>query len=406
MPISGNNLIKLLQQVDNTFTSITGQSISFIDRLGEWKIPLNLNLFTDFCKYVISSKIGSVMCRDCNHAFHCINENGANIDQCHMGVTMISVPINLNGSCDMLITNAQFLLEGTVENFRHNLLANAHRLNLDYDKLLEYSKKIKVLSYTDAMARAQFLKILAEYITITEAELQVRKNYYVELQKKMELENRLKNMEFKFLQSQISPHFLFNTLNLLMRIAHREGAAHTADLIYDLADLLRWGFKNKNSVCPLKDELECVLSYLRIQQERLGDMLIVETDFDPEADNFLIPVLTIQPLVENAIIHGVRDDNQTVNIGVKAHRTDTSIVIMVQDNGAGIASDTLKRINSFEEKGTGIENVVERIRLYFNGKASFNIDSAEAKGTKITITCPLDKQNRGEGNEQITDHRG
>jgi len=398
VPLTETSLIKLLQQVDNTFTSITGQSISFIDRRGKWKIPLNINLFTDFCSYVISSEMGSVLCRDCNHAFHCVDDNGAKIDQCHMGVTMISVPINLNGSFDMLITNAQFLLEGSVESFNRNLLANSERLNLNYNKLLEFSSRLKVLSYTDAMARAQFLKILAEYITITEAELKARNNYHEELQKKLELKNRLKNMEFKFLQSQISPHFLFNTLNLLMRLAHREGAEKTADLIYDLADLLRWGFKNKDSVCPLREELECVMSYLRIQKERLGDMLIVETDFDPKAGNFLIPVLTIQPLVENTIIHGIRDETQTVNITVKVRRTNGSIIIKVQDNGAGIPPNTLHKINSFQEKGTGIENVVERIRLYFNGKASFEIKSAESIGTEITISCPLETQTVGEGN--------
>lgn len=388
MALVETNLILLLQQVNSAFTSITGQSISFIDQSGEWKIPLNYNLFTDFCKYIITSPEGSTLCRDCNHAFEDISGTDAKICQCHMGITMISVPINLGQGSDMLITNAQFLLEGTDKDFYNRLPANAERLGLDVGRLRKYAKKLKTMSCADAMARTQFLKILAQYVSITEAELQTRKSYYESQNKKYELENRLKDLEFKFLQSQISPHFLFNTLNLLTRMAHQEGAPKTAALIYDLADLLRWGYKNKNSVCRLEEELDCVMSYLRIQMQRLGDLLQVSVKIDPECKRFLLPVLTIQPLVENIIVHGLKDGGPVL-ASIHIFKDGTKVTIKIQDDGTGIPPVVLAKLNKGEKvSGTGIENVVKRILLYFNNQASFSIRNREARGTEVTIICP------------------
>ena len=114
------------------------------------------------------------------------------------------------------------------------------------------------------------LQVFAGYVATSEAELETRREYARQVEKKLALERTLHASEFKFLQSQISPHFLFNTLNLLMRTAYREGAPQTADLICDLADLLRRAYYYKDSICTLAEEMQCARQYLTLQSQRLG----------------------------------------------------------------------------------------------------------------------------------------
>lgn len=129
---------------------------------------------------------------------------------------------------------------------------------------------LRVLSAEELDARMQMLQVFAGYVATSEAELETRREYARQVEKKLALERTLHASEFKFLQSQISPHFLFNTLNLLMRTAYREGAPQTADLICDLADLLRRAYYYKDSICTLAEEMQCARQYLTLQSQRLG----------------------------------------------------------------------------------------------------------------------------------------
>lgn len=392
MSFSETNLFKLMEKVDNTFTSITGQSISFIDRKGNWLFPLNLDLFTDFCKYIITSEKGYAKCKECNQAFESTEYRKISITKCHMGLSTISIPISLEGKDVFLITLGQILKEGEEGEFYNRLEVNAIELDLDYDKMLKNSYKLKVLNYGEIQARGQFLLILSEYITISETELQLRNKYLSELKEKIELENRLREMEFKFLQSQISPHFLFNTLNLLARTANEEGGTKTANLIYDLSDLLRWSFKSKDSICFLYEEFDCVEKYLHIQKARFGNKLDVEINIEPNLNNQLIPVLTIQPLVENIIIHGIPNGDRKVKIIINGETKGNYAVISIRDTGEGISNEILNRLKTQNNISSGIKNVEERLKLYFKNNAKFNIESRLGVGTKVTISWPLEQR--------------
>ena len=236
------------------------------------------------------------------------------------------------------------------------------------------------------------LQVFAGYVVTSEAELETRREYARQVEKKLALERTLHASEFKFLQSQISPHFLFNTLNLLMRTAYREGAPQTADLICDLADLLRRAYYYKDSICTLAEEMQCARQYLTLQSQRLGPGFSFEVGDVSACGQLMIPVLTIQPLVENAILHGAGEDEHPLHVKVSATAEDGKLVISVSDNGAGIPEEVLKKLRDHQAGGSGVQNVTERLKLFFGPEAEVDIQSALGSGTRIVLTCPLKKQ--------------
>lgn len=270
MAVTGHALNQLLQQMDRTFSNVTGQSVSFIDQEGHYQGPLRLDVFTGFCRRVISSEKGAQHCLACNHSFGLDAEQRCTVSQCHMGISVISVPVTLPEARGLSLTYGQFLTRDTEKAFYSTLRRHCQELELDYDEMVALAGTLRVLSAEELDARMQMLQVFAGYVATSEAELETRREYARQVEKKLALERTLHASEFKFLQSQISPHFLFNTLNLLMRTAYREGAPQTADLICDLADLLRRAYYYKDSICTLAEEMQCARQYLTLQSQRLG----------------------------------------------------------------------------------------------------------------------------------------
>lgn len=270
MAVTGHALNQVLQQMDRTFSNVTGQSVSFIDQEGHYQGPLRLDVFTGFCRRVISSEKGAQHCLACNHSFGLDAEQRCTVSQCHMGISVISVPVPLPEARGLSLTYGQFLTRDTEKAFYSTLRRHCQELELDYDEMVALAGTLRVLSAEELDARMQMLQVFAGYVATSEAELETRREYARQVEKKLALERTLHASEFKFLQSQISPHFLFNTLNLLMRTAYREGAPQTADLICDLADLLRRAYYYKDSICTLAEEMQCARQYLTLQSQRLG----------------------------------------------------------------------------------------------------------------------------------------
>ena len=255
----------LLHQMDLAFTNVTGQTISFIDQSGSWHGPLRLERFTQFCRCVMDSPEGAARCRACNHTMGLRAGDGVVVECCHMGVSVISMPVPVEEERSIYLSYGQFLTQDTQAEFYRRLEDSCAQLGLDYGRLQKAAAELRVLSREELDARVQLLRIFASYLAVSQSELRTRMEYAQQMEKKLELERKLHSMEFKFLQSQISPHFLFNTLNLLMRTAYRENAAQTAGLICDLSDLLRRAYRAKDSVCTLSEEL------LRITVSDNGD---------------------------------------------------------------------------------------------------------------------------------------
>ncbi len=392
MSTTEHALLKLLCQMDSTFTSVTGQSISFIDREGHYRSPLRLDVFTGFCRKVIGSEKGAERCLACNHTFGLDAGQRCTVSRCHMGVSVISVPVPIPDVPGLCLTYGQFLTQDTREEFYRTLRRNCQELSLNYDELSQLAGTLRVLSQEELEARMQMLQLFAGYVTACESELEARQQYAQQVEKKLALEQTLHASEFKFLQSQISPHFLFNTLNLLMRTAYRENANQTADLICDLADLLRRAYYYRDSICTLDEELQCARKYLALQCQRLGPGFSYCVESAAGCGQIMVPVLTIQPLVENTILHGAGDDDRPLHVQVSTAVEDGFLLIRITDNGVGIPAGLLQELNARQGHGSGLPNVAERLKLFFGPDATVTISSRVNQGTRITLRCPLQEK--------------
>jgi two-component system, LytTR family, sensor kinase len=209
----------------------------------------------------------------------------------------------------------------------------------------------------------------------------------VERFRNLEMQRLVSQAELRALQSQINPHFLFNALNTLYGIIPRE-ASGARKTVLNLAEIFRYFLQSERSFIQLSEELEIVKAYLEIERLRLGPRLEVRIQVDDAALPVLIPILSIQPLVENAIKHGLSAKSGPGLLGLRAAIVDDELRISVEDNGVGLGTP----INGLDKPGAGVglANVKRRLQLCFGPDADILIDSS-SNGTKVQFAIPLAK---------------
>lgn len=208
-----------------------------------------------------------------------------------------------------------------------------------------------------------------------------------------EVQQKKRQAELNALQAQINPHFLYNTLDSLRWLAKLHNIEEIAKIISALESLLRASISKTNDLIPIGEEIENVRNYLAIQSFRYGNNFSVTYMIDPAVTSYLTPRLILQPIVENAIYHGVGNIvGGEIEIGV--HSDSAGIIFEVLDNGPGIAPEKLKAITEGKNKnkdrfsGFGLMNVEERIRLYFDQDYEFAINNRDPRGTRVLIRIP------------------
>jgi two-component system LytT family sensor kinase len=196
-----------------------------------------------------------------------------------------------------------------------------------------------------------------------------------------ELRRLAADAELRALQAQINPHFLFNALNTLYGLVPRQ-AAEAREIVLSLADIFRYFFRNDQTTIPLEEELRIVEAYLRIEALRLGPRLRQEIHVDPEARSIPIPILSIQPLVENAIRHGVARNTAGGLVRLQAHLSPEGLEVVVEDTGPGFSAPASK-----SGAGVGLENVTRRLQLAYGPAAAPRIETGPA-GASVRFTIP------------------
>jgi len=202
----------------------------------------------------------------------------------------------------------------------------------------------------------------------------------------------IKESEFKALQAQINPHFLYNTLESINWLAKLNKQHQIATMVKALGNLLRNSISNKSEVIPLSDEINILKDYITIQKCRYEERLDFSININPEYWDYMIPKLSIQPLVENSIQYGLEKVFGVCKIRVWAESLENRLEIWVQDNGPGMDKDFLLKLNKGEIKsrgsGIGIKNIDERIKIIFGNEYGVRIDSILGEGTKVCISIP------------------
>lgn len=201
--------------------------------------------------------------------------------------------------------------------------------------------------------------------------------------------------EFDTLQSQINPHFLYNTLDIIVWMIENEQKQEAVKIVTALARFFRISLSKGKSIITVRDELEHVRNYLMIQQMRFKNKFVYEIDAEEEVLDLVSLKLMLQPLVENAIYHGMEFMDGDGEICVKVYREAEDLWFRISDNGLGMTQEQVKsllgekkHVSSRRGSGIGVKNVNERIRLYFGADYGLTIQSEPDEGTIISIRLP------------------
>ena len=199
--------------------------------------------------------------------------------------------------------------------------------------------------------------------------------------------------ELRALQNQINPHFLYNTLDSIIYLIDKGENEKAEEMILALSKFFRISISRGKNIIPLSKEVEHAKNYLLIQKIRFGEKFNYSIDFDPQLNKYYTIKLILQPLVENAIVHGLKEMQGIGEISVKAYLSGDLIKIIIKDNGFGILPEKLEEIkkslnDNKKQNGVGIKNVYQRLKLYYGNQADILIESELDVGTTITIIIP------------------
>ena len=206
--------------------------------------------------------------------------------------------------------------------------------------------------------------------------------------------NAKRKSEFDTLQSQINPHFLYNTLDIIVWMIENENSDKAVNIVTALAKFFRISLSKGKNIITVKDEVEHVRNYLMIQNMRFKNRFEYSIDVDEEVLSYSSLKLMLQPLVENAIYHGMEFMDGDGEIDVKVFKEDDSLYFTITDNGLGMSEDMVETllskdfVPSKKGSGIGVKNVNERIKLYFGSEYGLKVESEPDEGTKITIHLP------------------
>jgi len=229
---------------------------------------------------------------------------------------------------------------------------------------------------------------------VVQLEDSINQNYIAKLNQK--------RIEFKMLEAQINPHFLYNTLNLISSIAEIEGVEEIGTITNSLSDMFRYNIQ-KGSIVTIKDELKQINNYVNIQKYRFLGKINFECDISEKIENYNILKFLLQPLVENALYHGIEKKEGQCSLSIKFVDKEDTLQITIEDDGAGMTEEKLKsikeKLNKKEEfakqdkfEHICIENVNSRIKNYYGDQYGLDIWSEKNVGTRIQIVIPVVKE--------------
>ncbi|WP_314587954.1 sensor histidine kinase [Paenibacillus terrigena] len=264
----------------------------------------------------------------------------------------------------------------------------SHKLSLPIKRLESYMREVEEGNFN----------IRSDIISTNEiGKLSKRFNMMIgkirELMNQIVVEQEFKRKsELKALQAQINPHFLYNTLGSIVWMAEGKKMEEVVTMTLALSNLLRASIGKGSELIPIQVEIEHITNYLTIQKMRYKSKLDFRIDIDEGIWHCKIPKLVLQPLVENSIYHGIKYKSGPGIIRIIGEKSLDCILLKVIDTGIGIDSEKLQQIlsnhNSIEDKGVGVMNVNERLRLYFGEPYGLSFKS-QGEGTEVTICIPI-----------------
>jgi sensor histidine kinase YesM len=319
-----------------------------------------------------------------------------------------AIPITVNGQYMGSIMAGQAKIEESELDKLDQLVKEVPGWK-DKEEIMAAYNEIPVISYDKIVGAARMMFLVSNYMVerdmmhLMQEELNAKNLKLMEQVKaRAELERALKDTEIKALQSQINPHFLFNVLNTVGRLALIEKAPKTQEIVYALAELLRYILKNIDQMVKLEDEIAHIERYLKIQSVRFGDRIQYVIDIPESIRNITVPAMILQTLVENAINHGLEPKEEPGTIKIIGYELEEDAVIEVVDDGVGMSKERLHMVQDehmdmgvfSESTGIGINNVNKRLIYYYGSEYKLKMKSKPNGGTKVKVRIPMKISNR------------
>ena len=268
----------------------------------------------------------------------------------------------------------------------------------------------RLVTQADEIAQGNFIKkaesstahdefgVLEKSMDRMSAQLEdlIEREYKAQVQQ-AQLERETNQARFLALQSQVNPHFMFNALESIRLKARVKGEIETAQMIKYMAKMFRNLIEWDDNIITVREEIAFLDEFLHIQEYRFEDEFSYEIHVQEEAYECKIPKMILQPLVENACVHGLEaiEDKRLVGICVSVDFTKNMLYLQVEDNGGGMTAEKLEALKvSFQEKyekgkSVGLKNVYRRLSLYYGDRMTFDIESVVGRGTICRICIPL-----------------
>ncbi|MGB9885576.1 MAG: sensor histidine kinase [Moorellales bacterium] len=381
--------INLLQPLLDALGEFTGLWLKFVDTEGEYVITPGTRQPCRFCQLVRSTPEGRARCKASAKAAvrECGLEVRGHYSRCHALVSRLTVPIVLNGECHGALVCGEIVVGPPGEEELRAVAVLAEAIGVDKRELVRAYREIPPWDGDRLRMTPEVLSALTHCF--------IKMGLAVASKERAEMERQRREIELKALQAQINPHFLFNALNTVTMLALVEGAPQTRRAVKALADLLRSAFRPKDLLTPLRQELQNVENYLYIQQIRFGERLKVEKNFPEALLDALVPPFSLQPLVENALVHGLEPLEQGGKLSLGGYwDAGGKVRLVVADTGVGMSPERLAEIRGEMEREEGLgathglANVHRRLRLMFGEAGGVEIRSQVGSGTQVCLSLP------------------
>ena len=394
--ISFGRMERSIKHMSEKYLDIVGQTIEAKRGRNVEKYRVRYENATQMYDY-INTYIYSLN----NEQFKSNSENYSELSKAFRSfetVSMLVLFVVIVGNVGVIVR-----LTGTIISPLKNLAASANEVakgNFDTE-LIEVQAEDEIGVVTGAFN--QMVISIRQYIERIRQSMETERAMK---EKELMMEAHLKDANLKYLQAQINPHFLFNTLNAGAQLAMMEGADRTYEYVQNMAEFFRYNVKKGNDTVTIREEMELVDNYIYILNVRFSGDIHYEKKVDKLLLNVEMPSMILQPIVENCVNHGIREMDGEGRIWLSVYRVDDVVCISIKDNGIGMSRETIDEIMSgtYRDKelaagsnGIGMDNVIARLKLFSESDNVMSIISeGENQGTEVIIY--LQMRERGEEN--------
>ncbi|MGL4697261.1 histidine kinase [Enterococcus larvae] len=366
---------------------ISSISLILIDAHGQ--ILMEFNPVPDFCKIVCQKSQNRV----CDHCMTCLQEKNGHRYVCEYGLENVYMPVVIENEVLGYIIGIQaFSTETEYKKYLLDISEINRRTGVSAEAIAKALAALATVDEKEIRIYEQICGHVANSIALDVKEKILNENPDVErlsIEKEL-LERKIVDLETKNNSLVINPHFLFNTLNSIARTAYFEKSHTTEELIYCLSDLLRYTLKQENQLHTIEAELDYIEKYLYIQQVRFKDRLKYEITIPEELRFERILNMTLQPIVENALIHGITPKRDGGTIRIYAEVVQEDIIISVEDDGNGFRQDVLQSIREHREDkmSLGFRSTDGRLKQHFGEIYGLDVPKSDYGGSIVTIRIP------------------